>query len=107
MKIEKGDMIEVVDDSGQLDERYPKIKNGQRFVANGIYVMCCGLEGIDIGMSWAVVPIRVFCPACKALYPTPTIPRYKASRFRKIELDYKVVEVSVTISEQAKELILS
>lgn len=99
--IEAGDMVECIDDS-LLNYNHPKIVNGIRYVVNEVSICDCGQVRLAIGLIPAI-PFTISQCDCGRHRPRTPYARYRASRFRKIETNYKVVEVSESITEQAKE----
>ncbi len=99
--IEVGNMVICVDDS-DIREGAPKIKKGNKYIIESIWT-CCDRIGYSVGTYYAKTE-QVCCKTCKTKYYYEVC-FYKPRRFRKIEPEYRTVEVSETINEQIKELI--
>lgn len=100
---EVGDIIVCIDDSG-LTKSYPKIYKGYKYVISGIFKCShCRAWAVQIGLLYSK-PISK-CMTCKNHNEPQIIACYGPHRFRKIQPNYKVVEVSETILEEARELI--
>lgn len=104
--INKGDKILCIR-GGKGDQCFPSVKEGGYYIANEFYSCPCGVVGIDIGYEWIVKPDAQECK-CGEVYPPDPVPTYNIDRFRKVEPDYKVIEVASEIKEQHKKtLVLS
>lgn len=103
---EVGDIVECIE-SHTHSTGSPSISKGQRFVVNGIFECNC-LRGLDIGLKVNKNPMHRTCRKCGFISTVKNnIAYFHSKLFRKIEPEYKVVEVSEEINKQVKELILS
>lgn len=99
MSFEIGDIVECIDVSGGTNIH---LVLHRKYIVYGVDYCC--KQVIDVGLKIAYSYSR--CRACGNVHGLYGETAWlNASRFRKIEPSYKVVEVTETISEQIKELI--
>lgn len=101
--INVGDKVICIQDISQ-GKIHPAIPKGSYYIVNAIEV-CCNRTGLDLGIPPVNPPPGVCkCAECNRAFATQNI--YWDSRyFRKVEPEYRVVEVATFIKEETKELI--
>lgn len=103
----EGDLVVCVDDTKTHPDSPPLIKD-RKYVVYGILNHACGCVSLDVGLTAPNV-LRRYYSVCRKHFVRKELNDNthwcNSDRFRKIELQYRVVEVCSDLREEVKELI--